>query len=285
MPLPSIKTNLKQIDRKDNVLVWLGHSSLFIQVDGVRFLVDPVLVTGSPVPFANKPFPGTEVYTPDDMPDIDYLLITHDHFDHLDYKAVTRLRGRIGKVICGLGVGENFRRWKFSSENIIELDWNESVALKEGIALHVLPARHYSGRASFGSDNTLWVSFMIEAPASNIFISGDTGYDIHFFEIGQKFPKIDLAILENGQYGYDWRDIHIMPDDFAQIIKDLNSARTFTTHYAKYALARHTWKDPLEHISRTAEQEGFNLITPMLGELVYLNDFTQEFTKWWEDIE
>ena len=285
MSLPSIKTDLFQLDRKDNVIVWMGHSSLFVQIDSIRFLVDPILVTGSPVSFFNKPYPGTEVYKPEDIPDIDYLLITHDHWDHLDYKAVTSLKDRIGKVVCGLGVGEHFRYWKFNNENIIELDWNENVTLKENIVLHILTAQHYSGRASFGSDNTLWVSFMIEAPSANIFISGDTGYGGHFSEIGKQFHNIDLAILEFGQYGYDWRDIHIMPDEFARIINDLNPKRSFAIHNAKYTLARHSWKEPLEIASKLNEQEGFNIITPMIGELVYYKDFSQKFTKWWENIE
>jgi L-ascorbate metabolism protein UlaG (beta-lactamase superfamily) len=285
MPLPSMKTNLKQIDRKENVLIWLGHSSLFIQIDGIRFLIDPVLITASPVPFVNTAFKGTKVYTPDDIPDIDYMLISHDHWDHLDYKTVKKLRNRIGKVICGLGVGEHFRQWKFNTDDIIEFDWNENIALQEKIILHILPARHYSGRASFGSDNTLWVSFMIEAPSSNIFVSGDTGYDIHFAEIKKQFQTIDLAIIEFGQYGYEWRDIHLIPDDFVLAITDLNPKRSFTVHNGKYALGRHPWKEPLEFISKLNEQKGFNIITPMIGELVYLNDFSQEFTKWWENIK
>ncbi|MDR2861166.1 MAG: MBL fold metallo-hydrolase [Syntrophobacterales bacterium] len=285
MPLPSVKTNLIEIDRKEDVMVWIGNSSLFIQIDGVRFLIDPVLFSGSPVPFFNKPFPGSEIYKPEDIPDIDYLLISHDHWDHLDYKAVKRLKNRIGKVICGLGVGEHFRQWKFNTADIVELDWNESITLKEGIILHILPSQHYSGRASFGSDNTLWVSFMIEAQSSNIYLSGDTGYGNHFQEIGQQFQEIDIAVLEFGQYGYKWRDIHLMPDDLPKAINDLTPKRVFTNHHAKYALARHSWKEPLEIISRLNEQENLNIITPMMGELVYLNDFSQIFTKWWENIK
>ena len=280
--ISSMKTNLKELNRNENVMVWMGHSSLFIQIDGLRFLIDPVLVAGFSVPFFYRPFLGSEVYTPDDIPDIDYLLITHDHWDHLDHKAVTRLRDRTGKVICGLGVGEHFRRWKFNPENIIELDWNESVALKD-IILHIFPAQHISGRRSFGIDKTLWVSFMIEAPSLKIYISGDTGYGVHFSEIGKQFPTIDLAIIEFGYAEYAWRGIHIMPDNLAKAINDLKPKRSFTYHHAKYTQAGHRWKEPLEIVAKLIEQEDLAIITPMIGELVFLNNLTQGFCKWWDD--
>jgi L-ascorbate metabolism protein UlaG (beta-lactamase superfamily) len=281
-PLPSVKTDLMSIKREENVLVWLGHSALFIQLDGIRFLIDPALVNGSPVPFINRPFPGSDIFSPDDIPEIDYLLINHDHFYHLDYQSIISLREKIGKVVCGLGLGEHFRRWDFPLDDIIELDWNEFMELNGGIIVHALPARHYSGRASFGVDNVLWVSFMIEAPSATIYISGDTGYGTHFAEIGKQFPAIDLAIVEFGQYGYDWSDIHIMPDEISKALLDLNARRSFTTHHAKYTLARHPWYEPLNIVAGLNEQEGYEIITPMMGEVVRLGGSTQEFSKWWE---
>ena len=282
--LPSVKTNLKELDRKEDVLVWLGHSSLFIQIDGVRFLIDPVLVTGSPVPFFNRPFCGTKIYKPDDIPDIDYLLISHDHWDHLDYKAVTKLRNRIGTVICGLGVGEHFRRWRFNPDNIIELDWNESVSLKNNIILHILPSQHGSARNFLKMDRTLWVSFMIEAPSSTIFISGDTGYGPHFNDIGKHFSKIDFAIIEFGQWGEGWKHRHIMPDELVKAINNLNPLRCFAYHNSKYTLTQHSWFEPLEIVSELNKQDGLNIITPMIGELIDLNDLSQGFSLWWREI-
>ena len=279
--MPSMKTDLHKIDRNENVLVWIGHSSLFIQVDGVRFLIDPVLVTASPFPFFARPFKGTKIYTPDDIPEIDYLLITHDHWDHLDYQAVKKIKNRIGKVICGLGVGEHFRRWKFNSEDIIELDWNENAVLTNEINLHFLPSQHNSARNFLKRNRTLWGSFMIEAPSLTTFISGDTYYGSHFYEIGKQFPKIDLAIIEFGQY-LEHLKVHIMPEDFPKVINDLKPERIFTTHHAKYALGQHSWYEPLELVTKFNEQYGFNIITPMKGELVNLNDFSQDFSLWWK---
>ncbi|MCL2718980.1 MAG: MBL fold metallo-hydrolase [Lachnospiraceae bacterium] len=282
--LPAKPIDLFALNREDDVLVWLGHSSLFIQVNGVRFLVDPALVSGSPVFFINRPYPATRNYLPEDIPEIDYLLISHDHFDHLDYNTIKRLRDRIGKVVCGLGTGEHFRRWKFADEDIIELDWNEKAELLNDITIHTLTARHYSGRASFGVDNTLWVSFMIEAPQAAIYISGDTSYGPHFAEIGRRFD-IDLAIIEFGQYNEAWRDSHIMPEEITLVIDDLGAKRNLTTHHARFVLARHPWYEPLEFVAGLREQEGYDIITPMMGELVYLTDFSQEFGKWWKNEE
>ena len=137
------------------------------------------------------------------MPDIDYLVISHDHWDHLDYNTVKKLKDRIGAVICPLGVGEHFEYWGFDKERLIELDWNEDANLVPGFMIHCLPARHFSGRR-LTANQSLWASFLLEAPSQKIYIGGDGGYDTHYAEIGNRFPGIDLAILENGQYNEEW---------------------------------------------------------------------------------
>ena len=281
-PVPAIKTDLHALDRKEDTLVWLGHDTVFLQLDGMRFLVDPTLVKGSPVSFINRAFPAEYAYTPDDIPDIDYLLVSHVHWDHLDYGTVKSLQDRIGTVVCGLGAGEYFEYWKFPKEKIIELDWNEKFMFGNGLAIHVLPARHRAQRG-LTQNKTLWVSFLLEAPSRTVFISGDTGYGSHFAEIGKKFPDIDLAIMENGQYDERWPYSHLMLDDLVKAIKELDPARVLTMHHAKYALANHAWYEPLDNISATAEAASFSLLTPMIGEPVRLNDPGQKFSRWWVD--
>lgn len=278
--IPAIKTDLKQFDRQEDVLVWLGHSTLFFQKDGKRFMTDPTLVSASPVSFFNKPFKGTSLYSPDDIPGIDYLIISHDHWDHLDYQTVKRMKDRIGKVICPLGVGEYFEYWGFSKDRIIELDWNEQASLNNGSTIYCLPARHFSGRG-LSPNKTLWASYMLQTPSQTIYLGGDGGYDTHFSDISNRFGKIDLAILENGQYDKDWKYIHLLPQDLVQAAKDLHACRLMTVHNSKYALGKHAWYAPLENISNAAEQESLNLITPMIGEPVHLNDTMQVFSKWW----
>lgn len=279
--LPAIKTDLKGLNRDTNLFIWFGHSSCFIQSGGKRILVDPVFEDASPVSFFNKPFKGTDIYKADDMPDVDYLIITHDHWDHLDYKTVTRLKDRVGKVICPLGVGEHFELWKFPKEQIVEMDWYEQFTPANNFIIHCLPSRHFSGR-TFRSNQTLWASFMLETPAQTIYISGDGGYDRRFSETAQRFPGIDIAIMENGQYNKDWSSIHLMPEDLIKAIRDLQPQKVLTVHNSKYALAKHAWDEPLNKIANAAGQESFNLVTPIIGEVVYLNDTLKPINRWWD---
>src|SRR5690606_27952555 len=218
--IPSVKTDLKNLNPDEDVLVWLGHSSLYMQIEGKKIAFDPVLVSASPVPFMNKAFAGANNYQPDDIPDIDYLIITHDHWDHLDYKTMLNLKNRTGKVICPLGVGARLEYWGFDPAIISELDWNDYGQLEEDVKLTALPARHFSGRG-LSADYTLWAGYMLQSPLGNIYLSGDTGYDTHFLKIKEQFGTIDLAIMENGQYNEDWKYIHIMPEDLVKAVEEL----------------------------------------------------------------
>lgn len=269
-PLHVIKTDLHQIAPDAEVLVWFGHSSYFIQTSGKRILVDPVFCMASPVSFVNKPFAGTDVYQPEDMPDvIDYLVISHDHWDHLDYQTIKKLKNRIKTVICPLGVGEHFEYWGFDNEQIVELDWNEDANLESGFMIHCLPARHFSGRG-LTANQSLWASFLLETPLRRIYIGGDSGYDTHFAEIGERFPNIDLAILENGQYNEEWKYIHLMPQYMAQAAKDLKAKRILTVHHSKYALAKHRWDEPLKNEEDMRKKDSLDVMTPVIGEVVVL---------------
>lgn len=169
-PIPTQKTDLFSIKADENVLVWLGHSSYFIQMQGKKYLVDPMLVSATLMPFGFKMFKGAAVYQPGDIPPVDYLIITHDHYDHLDYKTMKALKNNIGRVITALGVGEHFEYWGFPAERITELDWNEAVTLNNDITITALPARHSSGR-SLIQKKTLWASFMLQTTHKTIYIA------------------------------------------------------------------------------------------------------------------
>lgn len=281
IPIPTIKSDLKKLDN-DDVLVWLGHSAYYIKIDGKSFLIDPTLVSASPVPFTGKAFNGSSVFTPDDIPYIDYLIITHDHWDHLDYETIIQIQNRVGKVITGLGVGEHFEYWDYPKEKILELDWQEYEYLTPMFKITALPARHGSGRGLI-QQKSLWSSFMLETPSKTIYIGGDSGYDTFYKEIGKQFPNIDIAILENGQYDEDWRYIHILPEELPKAIKDLNPKKVLTFHNSKYALGKHSWYEPLDKIYENAQKENFNLLTPMIGEIVALKNDNQKFQKWWRE--
>lgn len=266
-PVPSVKTDLRALDPDREFLVWFGHSSYLFQLGGKRILVDPVFCGAAPVSFLNKPFPGTDIYRPEDMPDIDCLVITHDHWDHLDYGTVTRLKGRVRKVVCPLGVGEHFEYWGYEPEQLVELDWNETATLGGGVTVHCLPARHFSGRG-LRSNRTLWASFLVEAAGRKVYIGGDGGYGAHYADIGKRFPGIDLAVLENGQYNVDWRYIHTLPKYQHAEAEALGARRVLTVHHSKYALARHRWDEPLENVRKLAEDSSLEVLCPMIGEVV-----------------
>lgn len=282
--IPHIKTDLKNISLDKNILVWFGHSSYYIQIDGKRILVDPVFSgNASPVPGTNKSFKGSDNYTTDIFPFIDYLVITHDHYDHLDYNTIISLKSKVGKVICGLGVGSHFEKWNFSKEIIIEKNWHESFEVDNDFIFNVTPARHFSGR-SLSRNNTLWVSYVLQTPSLKIFIGGDSGYDNHFKEIGNKFGPIDFAILENGQYNAAWKYHHSHPTETITAANDLKVKRMLPVHSGKFALANHAWDEPLELITELALKNNINIATPKIGEVVDLNDKNQSFEKWWRKI-
>lgn len=271
-PIPAEKPDLRHLDRSQDLYVWFGHSSYLLQIDGVRYLVDPVFTRRFPASFMLTPFPGTDIFTPEDMPDIDYLIISHDHWDHLDYPTVRALRPRVGHVICGLGVGAHFERWGYTKDQLIELDWNETAPLTDSAKVYCLPTRHFSGR-SFFPNRSLWASYMLETPTRHIYIGGDGGYDDHFQAIARQFPTIDYAILENGQYNEDWRYIHMLPADLERAVRDLSPRHLITVHHSKYALAYHPWDEPLRHVqAMAAAQDTLPILIPTIGQIVPLND-------------
>ena len=203
------------------------------------------------------------------MPAVDLLVISHDHWDHLDYRTVRELKDRIGKVVCPLGVGEHFERWGFAPERIAELDWDEDTTPVEGFRVFCLTSRHFSGRG-LTPNCTLWASYLLETPTRKIYIGGDGGYGNHFAQIGERFPEIDLAILENGQYNVDWRYIHTLPDQLPQAAADLGARKVLTVHHSKYALARHPWDEPLKTAAAMAGHKPPAVLRPVIGEVVEL---------------
>jgi L-ascorbate metabolism protein UlaG (beta-lactamase superfamily) len=279
--LPAVKTDLLHLNPREDVAVWFGHSSTFLQVGGRRILIDPVFSrAASPVFFVNRAFKGTSSYAAADMPDIDYLIITHDHFDHLDYPTVKALKPRVAKIVCPLGVGEHFERWGFDMTRVVEMDWNDAAQLDSAVEVVCLPARHFSGR-SFSPNQSLWASFLVKTPSLKIFAGGDGGYDTHFADIGARFGGVDLALLENGQYNEGWRHIHMLPEQVVQAGKDLQAKLVLPVHHSKFALAQHAWYEPLSRV--TAAHDGsFTLLTPMMGEVVALRDSAFSFKEWWK---
>ena len=305
--LPSVVTDLRALPDQGVWVVWFGHSSYLLKVEGVTILVDPVFSgNASPVPWFAKAFGGTEVYGISQMPGVDLLLLTHDHYDHLDYKTVRVLAEKAGRVCTSLGVGAHLESWGVAGEKIVELDWWDSwswVASRDGVAglhsgeagggggltLTAAPARHFSGRG-FKRGGTLWSSFVLKGRGHSLYLGGDSGYEQHFREIGERFGPFELAILECGQYGKNWPFIHMMPEQTVQAALDLRAAALMPVHWGKFTLALHPWKEPVRRLmaafakaSAAESGKGLQLATPMIGEAVLVgSEYPTE--QWWEGV-
>jgi L-ascorbate metabolism protein UlaG (beta-lactamase superfamily) len=279
-PLPSVKTDLKNLSAETPTIVWFGHSSYFIKSKNINILVDPVLSgNASPVSFMVKAFEGTNTYSVDDMPEIDMLILSHDHYDHLDYRTITKLIPKVKKFYTALGVGEHLEYWGVKPENIIEFDWMESHETSPEIFLTATPARHFSGR-SLTRAKSLWVSFVLNIHGYKLFLGGDSGYDTHFKMIGSTFGPFDFALLENGQYNLDWHYIHSLPEETAQVAQDLNVKAFMPVHWGKFALAFHDWNEPIISLKKSIEGKNITMATPMIGEPVVLGG-TYPDKVWW----
>ena len=280
--LPSVKTDLVALPDTGTSVVWFGHSSYLVKSEGVTLLIDPVFSgNASPVSFFGKAFPGTNTYSAADMPPIDVLVLTHDHYDHLDYETLVALRHKVTRMVVPLGVGAHLERWGYDPTRITELDWSETANISEGLALIAVPARHFSGRV-IKRGGSLWAAYVLDINTQRIFLGGDSGYGPHFKTIGQQYGPFDLALLECGQYGRDWPTIHMFPEEVPQAARDLQTKVLLPVHWAKFALAHHPWRDPIRRLTAAVTPtDPFILTTPRIGQPVMLGgSLPQE--RWWE---
>jgi L-ascorbate metabolism protein UlaG (beta-lactamase superfamily) len=278
--LPSVKTDLGQLKDDTPTIVWFGHSSYLIKHKGVRILVDPVFSgNASPVSFFGKSFPGSDVYGTSDFDSIDLLILSHDHYDHLDYQTIRELAPKVKAFYTPLGVGAHLEHWGVPAGKITELDWWEQHVSQEGIGLRATPARHFSGRG-FSRGKTQWSSFVLQLPGYRLFLGGDSGYDDTFKTIGQKYGPFDVALLEAGQYGDDWPYIHMLPEQTVQAALDLKAKVLLPVHWAKFLLANHDWNEPVRRVVARAHEKNLRVTTPLIGEAVVL-DSIYPATEWW----
>ena len=278
MHIPSIKNDIKSQPKNDS-FVWFGHSSILLVIGGKRILVDPILGSAAASPFGRicKPFNGADIYKPNDLPPIDYLIITHNHYDHLSKNTIKKLD--ITEAFVPLGVGKYLQKWGIKKANITELGWWESADLDSHLKLHCFPTRHFSGRFLTDTNKTLWASYGIECLKNQnkkIYLSGDGGYGEHFKDIGEAMAGFDISFIENGQYNEQWAKIHLFPNESLQACADLRAKVAVPIHNSKFKLSTHKWSEPLESIStlyESARKNGkidFGLLTPMIGEIVPL---------------
>ncbi len=279
-PLPFVQTDLHLLSSAPQV-IWFGHSSYLIRINNKNILVDPVFSgNAAPFSFMIKAFPGSHVYKPEDMPAIDYLVITHDHYDHLDFKTIQKLKSRVGKIYCSLGISSHLKYWGVHSSSITEMDWWKEQQLDEQMLLAATPARHFSGRG-LKRAQTLWSSFVLKTTSYSIYIGGDSGYDSHFKAIAEKYGPFDVAILEAGQYNTMWPLIHMMPEETVQAAVDLQAKNLLPVHWGKFSLAMHEWNEPVKRVLAKAAELKMQVATPKIGEPLFIG---QPFSggNWWD---
>ena len=271
--IEAYKTDLKALPTDSDWVVWFGHSSYLFCLGGKRFLVDPLLKPEFPASLMLRPFAGTDIYRPEDLPEIDVLIVTHEHWDHMDYATLRDLRTKVKKVVCPLGIADYLRYWHYSDDQIVEMDWydkSQFSIINSQLFITCLPTRHFSNRLLGRANQTLWASFMIEYAGRKVYIGGDGGYDKRFKAIREQFGEVDLAFLENGQYNERWRYIHTMPEGLEQAIRDLEPKQVFTVHHDKYALAMHPWNEPDSVAKAISERNSaFRLLDAAIGKVVF----------------
>ncbi|WP_254151914.1 MBL fold metallo-hydrolase [Chryseosolibacter indicus] len=283
-PLPSIRTDLKKNTNGIPSVIWFGHSTYLLEVNDKRILVDPIFSNRpSPVQYAgSKSYPGTRIYNEADLPELDVIVISHDHYDHLDYNTISNLKEKAKLFCVPLGVGAHLEEWGVDKRKITELDWWEGITIADGFSLVATPARHFSGRG-FSRDKTLWASYVLRVDQHNIFIGGDSGYDEVFKVIGEKYGPFDIAMLECGQYDKQWPNIHMMPEQTVQASIDLKARVLMPVHWGKFTLALHPWKEPIQRAKREAERLNVKVTTPLLGERVAFAAVDSAATEWWKE--
>ena len=264
---------------------WFGHATVYVEMDGKRIMTDPMLSTHAfPLKWLAPKRYNPPPINAGDLPAIDFVTISHDHYDHLDMNTVITLAENGTQFFVGIGIKAHLVKWGVPVEQINEMDWWESVTIDDH-TIHCTPARHYSGR-KWMDNSTLWTSWVIESNDHTIFHSGDSGYGPHFKEIGSKFGQIDIAFIKVGDYGVDagWRDIHMHTEHSVQAAKDLNTQMIFPIHGGTFQLSYHDWFEPINLAVKYAGEQDVPLVTPKLGQTISPDDSLVS-EMWWKPLE
>ncbi len=280
--LPKVKLGKSDFSETplDLALYWFGHSTALIELDGHRMLIDPVLDNAGPLPGITKRFSAAP-FEREDLPSIDVLLITHDHYDHLEANTIKHFAATNTKFVVPLGVGARLKGWGVPPNQITELAWHQSFDFN-GIKITATPGVHYSGRSNKDRNKTLWASYVIKGKETKLFWSGDTGYSEHFKQIGEKYGPFDIAFVEIDAWNNGWPNTHLFPDQVIQVVSDVKARSLFPIHLATFDLALHPWKESIEIVSNLAEKSNVNIITPVMGQKTVPG--VTKTNKWWASL-
>ncbi|WP_263262917.1 MBL fold metallo-hydrolase [Pseudomonas sp. RIT-PI-S] len=270
------------LDAPDNSLWRLGHSTMLIKASGQFYLTDPVFSErASPVQWAGPRRFHAPPLDLAELPALAAVIISHNHYDHLDHASVMALAATTEHFLAPLGVGDTLVQWGIPAAKVRQLDWWQETELA-GIRFAATPAQHFSGRGLFDSNQTLWASWVMIAPGWRLFFSGDSGYFDGFKRIGERYGPFDLAMVETGAYNVAWPSVHMQPEESLKACQDVKGRWMLPIHNGTFDLSIHAWQEPFERITRLAEAAGMPLATPRLGERLDLLQ-PQRGTPWWRE--
>jgi len=284
-PLPSVKFNKANFaENDDNSITWFGHSTILFKLEKRIIIVDPVFNNAAPFSaiLGPKPFKYENNICAKILPDkIDIVLITHDHYDHLDYKTIKEIHSKVEKFLVPLGNKAHLLKWGVPVSKIEEFDWYDSLSYNN-IDFTFTPSRHFSGRAIRDRFATLWGGWIIKSEKNNLFISGDSGYFDEFKKIGEEYGPFDLAFIENGAYNPRWANIHLFPEQGVQASFDVKAKTALPIHWGKFSLSSHSWKEPIERFTKEAKKRNLTIATPLIGQTFIIEgDLPNE--NWWDN--
>ena len=267
-------------------LAWLGHSAFLININGKIILLDPMFGQyASPVPLPSlKRYSKKLAFSVDEFETIDAVILSHDHYDHLDYSTIKKIKDKVNHFYVPHGLGNHLLDWGISKDHVTQLNWNDNILI-DNIELVCLPALHFSGRGPFNRNSTLWSSWAIKSPYGKIYFSGDSGYGTHFKKIGEQHGPFDIALIDCGQYNDAWKFSHMIPEEAVQASQDLGSTYFMPIHWGGFTLSTHAWTEPVERSLQFAKKVGQRSVTPMLGQILYLNEnMDSENSYWWKEL-
>ncbi len=261
-------------------ITWLGHSTALLEIDGKLVLTDPVFgPRASPVSWMGPKRFHPAPIEPERLPPLDMILVSHDHYDHLDYPTIARLAHRQTTWVTSLGVGAHLESWGVPPENIVELGWWEEADIG-GLQVVATPSRHFAGRGPGSDAATHWASWALRGPVHSVWFSGDTGpWDEGFAEIGERFGSFDLAMVEIGAWHPAWGSIHLGPENALRVHQQVRAKTLMPVHWGTFSLALHAWDQPICHLLELAEQAGAQLVSPMMGQTVHRESGVAEYWR------
>ncbi|MBW2408746.1 MAG: MBL fold metallo-hydrolase [Deltaproteobacteria bacterium] len=262
-------------------VTWLGHSSLMINIDGYKILTDPVFEKRISVLGPTR-FNGDVPLDIQQIPEVDAIIISHDHYDHLNKYSVQRLNDRSNRFVVPLAVGALLEDWGVPRDKIVELDWWQEYRLDQKLMIAATPAQHFSGRGLFDRNATLWASWVIQTPFHSVFFSGDSGYFGGFKQIGEKYGPFDMTFIECGAYGKGWPKVHMFPEQTVQAHLDLKGIVLHPIHWGTFNLALHPWYEPMVRLTVVADSKKVMTATAIVGETTLYGSNIRS-ARWWEE--